>query len=203
MRHERKYSLEGIQYDFLMPLIQLSPASFITSYPDRLIHSLYFDDDQWSSLQRNIDGSPLRNKVRIRWYGAEENTISGGLLEVKSKNGLTGKKQAYDFPDMPLSDLSGISAAVEKILHTGALQPVLLVRYHRAYFVSFDRNIRLTLDREIRYEKPGGAVYPWEGMVLEIKYPPDRETDVAELMQYFPFRLSKHSKYARGMLIDQ
>ena len=199
MRYERKFFVEAGNQDQLFPLIQLNPLSFKEAYPDRKVNSIYFDDYAFTMLQDNLDGNPERRKIRLRWYGEQHDIITGGRLEVKSKVGLTGSKQLFEFPDLPLSDMPVITTQVNELLHFDNIQPALIVRYHRAYYVSFNKHIRLTVDSQLQYTSMEGQAWETEGAILEVKYAPEKEEEVAEMMQYFPFRLSKHSKYALGM----
>ncbi len=199
MRYERKFFVEAGSEDQLFPLILLNPLSFKKAYPDRIVNSIYFDDYAYTMLQDNLDGNPERRKIRLRWYDEQQDIITGARLEVKSKVGLTGTKHLFEFPEMTLSDMPEITAKVNEILHFSNIQPALIVRYHRAYYISFNKHIRLTVDSQLQYTSMEGQVWEAAGAVLEVKYPPEKEAEVADMMQYFPFRLTKHSKYAMGM----
>ena len=40
-------------------------------YDDRLINSIYYDDENYCTAQDNLAGITNRRKYRIRWYGSE------------------------------------------------------------------------------------------------------------------------------------
>ena len=86
------------------------------------------------------------------------------------------------------------------------LQPTLLNRYTRRYYISTDHRFRVTLDREISYfgmrgldRTPTAPVPAMSGTVLEAKYPVAEDKSARMMLNSFPFRLSKHSKYALGI----
>ena len=63
------------------------------SYNNRMVNSIYFDDVNFSSVRDNLAGIAQRNKLRLRWYGNQKNSLP--IFEVKTKNGRLGKKIAY------------------------------------------------------------------------------------------------------------
>ena len=62
---------------------------FFKQYEDKIINSIYFDDNLSSFFKSNLDGDLLRVKPRIRWY--DEN-ISLANHEFKIKRGFIGTK---------------------------------------------------------------------------------------------------------------
>ena len=60
-------------------------------YKDRLINSIYFDDENFATAQDNLSGISDRRKYRIRWYG---NNFKDFSYEVKIKKNNLGRKIA-------------------------------------------------------------------------------------------------------------
>ncbi len=89
--------------------------------------------------------------------------------------------------------------------------PVMINRYYRNYFVSSDGKMRATIDtrQEVwdqRYESRPSfnlkANLP-ETLVVEFKFNRDLQPMASKLLQGFPLRVSRHSKYVNGALAIQ
>ena len=86
-------------------------------------------------------------------------------------------------------------------------RPALLNSYWREYFVSADRLVRATLDRDIRsfdqrlYSTPNVRIQvpQPEMLVLEMKGSVRESKTVREAVTAFGWRISRNSKYARGL----
>jgi SPX domain protein involved in polyphosphate accumulation len=166
-----------------------------------------------------VDGISQRKKFRLRWYGALK---PGGAWparwEIKGRENIFNYKQVYELQGLEFQDLRGDLLTEQVLGHEamphGAknqirdLQPVLINRYHRAYYLSADRKYRITLDSEVEYfSADGKAVAPLcfdresrnVGAIVEMKYPPENASEAYRITQRFPFRLTKNSKYTNGI----
>ena len=79
-------------------------------------------------------------------------------------------------------------------------------RYHRQYFESQDRKLRLTVEREQSFFPVSVSMgYPrtrWrqdDNEVVELKYALSDEALADHAAQLFPFKLTRHARYARGI----
>ncbi|MCX8108713.1 MAG: VTC domain-containing protein, partial [Verrucomicrobiae bacterium] len=88
------------------------------------------------------------------------------------------------------------------------LDVVLGNRYLRHYFVSADGQVRLTIDRQMRFfsfnESNGQAeIHPpaTHSLIIELKYAPAHSELAAGIAQEFPFRPQKCSKYVLGITL--
>jgi hypothetical protein len=86
-------------------------------------------------------------------------------------------------------------------------KPMLLNRYNRKYFQSFDKAFRLTLDEEMKIYKILGRKsnllfrrFDNISTVLELKYKPEDDDMARTITNAFPFRMTKSSKYLDGMV---
>jgi hypothetical protein len=91
-------------------------------------------------------------------------------------------------------------------LHLQSLEPVLLNRYRRKYFQSASRDYRLTLDAEMEFYAINAQNNTFSqkyvdgaNTVVELKYACEKNREAAAISNFFPFRLSKNSKYAIGV----
>ncbi len=207
MRYERKFSIDDHSPQQVTAIIKTHPAGFRESYPARYVNSLYFDTLDMACLRDTMDGNLHRKKYRIRWYG--ELAATGHLvLEIKEKEGMLGRKAQYPLPEISLADMRQSRAikalwqATELPLSLKStlkgLQPVVIVRYLRHYYVSRDGAFRLTLDEELQAVDIRRQVMPttrFAPLILELKYPTKLDDEARQLTAAIPFRSTKSSKY--------
>ena len=58
-------------------------------YKDRLINSIYYDDENFTTAQNNLSGISNRRKYRIRWY---DNKFKDFFYEIKIKKIILEKR---------------------------------------------------------------------------------------------------------------
>jgi len=216
VRLERKFvvgrgSVQGVLAD-----IRRMPGLMSEAFAPRFVNNLYLDSVGWGDFRANIDGLGERKKVRVRWYGDFLGPKPEAVLELKLKEGVHGRKVTYPLrgfhwaashrPADIMRRLNraqlpgGLSAYIQ------GLRPILANRYRRRYYRSFDRALRVTVDTEIAYYSWGASGSLRKRMetgnpyiVLELKYAPDKGERAARAAQMLSHRLSRHSKYVRGV----
>lgn len=216
-RYERKCVVEALILPQVQALVRQHPKMFYAAYPPRYVNSLYLDTVEMDNYHDNVIGAPERRKVRLRWYGDPLGEITRPMLEVKIKQGLVGMKQAYPLADLRLDShfcsqtlqqvaaRSGLSAGICRDIRS--LQPVLLNRYYRHYYVSRDGCFRVTLDSELVFYKVNGAFgnaflhhqRSSPQIIVEIKYARPYESTAERVISFFPFRVTRNSKYVQGI----
>jgi hypothetical protein len=155
-------------------------------------------------------------KVRIRWYGNLFGIIEKPVLELKIKNDLVGEKASFPLVPFSMDEGFQLDTILEVFRHAEipealkmqllALEPALLNRYSRKYFQSVNHDYRITVDAEMEFyainaqnntfsQKYVDAV----NTVVELKYDCGKNREAPAITSYFPFRLSKNSKYANGI----
>jgi len=209
LRHESKIPLQRDQYvELKSALIQLGLYPK-TSYPDRIIHSIYLDDHELNDYFDNISGTSRRSKTRIRWYNDQTSNLA---IEIKRKAIKLSDKRIIEI-DNPGGTLPYRRSDFMKLVRSNSnalpvsqfisLSPVLEVEYRRSYF-ELSQDIRMTADHSIRYRK----LYPqpsrsWQrsavDTVIEFKYPVGHEGSFERLMRNIPYRIFRHSKYVIGL----
>ena len=208
-RYETKVPLQRQQYQELIPSFYGMGLHPKKTYPDRLVHSIYLDTPELDDYFDNVSGVSRRRKIRLRWYGEDPSHM---VIEVKSKkNKVSGKRIIHlENPE----NLIPRDRHALKILFEGNIvsspidiaplyRPVLQVAYRRSYF-ELKPGIRMTLDREIRYQKLSPSVSHQMRLspvdyVVEFKYSVSQEREFKNLLRDFPFRIFRHSKYIVGM----
>jgi SPX domain protein involved in polyphosphate accumulation len=182
-------------------------------YTKRRVNSIYFDDVGFSSVRDNLAGISKRNKLRLRWYGDQENSLP--FFEVKTKNGRLGYKTSYpiksiegdllklsmdEITDRCIKDLSSLN-----VVHDEYLVPTLYVNYEREYYETHD-GIRITIDQDIHFSDAQlhtalneNSLFPYPFKVMEIKFESSMKESVAELMRPLHITPKRHSKYLIGL----
>ncbi len=216
MRYERKFMITDYSFRDVEQVLKFHPACFSEVYYERVVNNLYFDSLDFTNYYDNVEGSPERQKVRIRWYGSTFGEIEKPVLEFKIKSGLLGTKESYqlnsfklnaDFSLSEISKMLNIEALPKHIKNQlVSLKPSLLNSYTRKYFLSADKNYRATIDHRMTFYRVGilGNTFAaksvdYNSTVMEIKYEAAMEADAKLVINHFPFSITKSSKYLQGL----
>lgn len=217
-RYERKFVCNTSHKGQLNIIVRQNKAAFRRAYPGRQINNIYFDTPGLDCYFDNLFGIGKRWKARIRWYGDLFQDILNPVLEIKIKQGLVGTKQSWvlksisfaaDFSDIKIIRNTIAASDLPEDVRSKMLgmQPVLVNNYQREYFVSADKNFRLTLDSDLTFRdfrmfrKTTRQVYKERGkLVVELKYAQEFDEEAGTISNSFPFRLNKNSKFVSGMM---
>jgi hypothetical protein len=131
-------------------------------------------------------------------------------------NNLVGWKESYSFPAFEFG--SGLAApALRRLIRGSPLPPeikdhlanhrlALINRYRREYYVSQDGRFRVTIDSELTYFRamPLASALVARGVdhgvvIVELKYDQPHERGADRVASLFPFRVTRSSKYVRGV----
>ena len=216
-RYERKFLVEELLPSQVIALVRQHPLLFYAPYPPRQVNSLYLDTVDMENYFDNVSGAEIRRKVRLRWYGSATGEIRSPMLEIKVKQGHVGKKISYRIADFTLdecfcdrvfqavADRSNLPIVVRDDLHT--LSPVLLNCYQRGYFATRDDDFRVTIDSQQIFWKVNMALCNpllhrqknARDVIVELKYEIEHEAKADRAAGYFPFRVTRNSKYVQGI----
>lgn len=233
-RYERKFYVSNDNLvalrNMLLPLVK--PDAFTKKKDGDIneyrIQSIYFDTPKMRFYEEKKDGLENRNKFRIRSY---DDYFEGctAFLEIKKKTGDRISKVRAPFKYDSMEDMliyglvdgnilpsksfpNAIESARKYLYYHFAysLRPLNLVVYEReAYMGLFDKDIRITFDKNVRT-----ALYPQmhelfdcnrlkylntEAFVLEVKYSNKPPNWVFSLVEQFSLKLKAISKYADGI----
>jgi hypothetical protein len=214
-RRETKFVLAGNQLALLRDVLTGTMRRQIHGNAVSTVRSIYFDDARLSACHANIDGLGQRRKLRLRWYDRPLPDREG-YLEIKWRNGrLTGKHRlrlgsAGALSQLSYSELRTALLAAVPAKYVGFVMacsdPVVIVEYHREHFISPDRDLRVTLDYDLKfYDQTGkarmsaafGRPLP-DFVVLEGKTPVGRERELRQLLAPVTLRATRCSKYVHG-----
>ena len=215
LRHERKFLITGYSAHEIEQILKFHSACFSPIYHKRQVNNIYFDTMGFSSFYGNVEGDQYREKARIRWYGEMFGKITNPVLEFKIKQGLLGNKltcslnsftldKAFSKEVIESSLNKNVSKDIQNLLLS--MNPTLLNSYIRTYFISADKNFRITIDRDLCYYKIAyhsntflNKVKDHQSVILELKYSPQFEQLAKKIGQELPFMMTKNSKYLQGI----
>ncbi len=215
-RYERKFLVTALSYEELNQAVLLHPAIFQPIYQKRYVNNIYFDSPELTSFVDNVEGVGKRTKFRIRWYGPLSGEIQNPVLEIKNKTGFLCSKELYPIERFTIDEDFSIDKVMESVERSkipksivaqlSLLEPVLINRYLRNYFLSVDGDFRITIDRELSFF-PFDLSYPKflnqemkePFSILELKYALEKDDEAQKISNAFEFRLTKSSKYVNGV----
>ncbi len=194
----------------------MHPCGFKKLFHERVVNNIYFDTPGLMHYYDNVEGEKHRLKVRIRWYADTFGAISKPVLEYKIKKGLLGKKESFPLNPFTLDKKFSKATIIKALDKTGvpdsvrdevlSLQPTLLNSYTRKYFLSDDKKVRITIDSDLVFYKISyfnntflNKSKDHTTIVLEMKYDPELDDMARNISTFFPFPLTKSSKYLQGL----
>ncbi|MGD2028027.1 MAG: VTC domain-containing protein [Anaerolineales bacterium] len=215
-RYERKFLVNGMNHHQAIALIKRHPYLFHQPYPPRYINNFYLDSAEMDNYYDNVSGAGSRRKVRLRWYGNLFGEIRQSTLEIKIKQGPVGTKRLYPFSGFTL--VKGYNAqALQSLAREIELPPevkrmvlaqqiVLLNSYYRYYFATRDNRFRLTVDTDLCFYRVARfrnqfahCQSDYRNIIVELKYDKENDLEAHRVSSYFPFRVTKSSKYVQGI----
>ncbi len=220
LRYERKFIFRNICLEDLINTVVLTNSfCFEEVFTKRSVNNIYFDDNNFSFYNQNVAGDGERKKYRLRWYNDIFSMIKSPTLEIKKKFGEVGDKVSFKIKnfetDMSLLNTdqiySQILCAIKKTNNKKLtseiynLFPALYNTYERRYFLSYCEKFRITLDFNMNFFNPNSYnnFYSMDNkvddIVLELKYGKEHDNESRILTQQLNTRLTKNSKYVRGI----
>ena len=196
---------------------------FKRSFEDRKVNSLYFDTPQYTFAASNMSGESNRIKIRSRWYGKTNYNFIESFLHEEQKFNIEVKRKSNNFSDKLQLDsftfrqkhnfnerVLAISSKVKKItcqhneLKDFSLNDSVFVNYDREYYVSnMFPSIRFTVDKNIVYSKSKPIYNPTtlsiNYLIAELKFPTTLRDSANKLMENFPFRQVRSSKFLASL----
>lgn len=216
LRYERKAVVYGMSIHEIESIVKLHPAIFTEMHFPRYINNIYLDTYSMSNYFDNIDGLNTRLKTRIRWYGDLFGLVKNPVLEFKFKRNLLGGKICFPVNSFCLDNQYSLEKQHQIFMESTipnifveylkSLRFTLLNRYYRKYFESADHRFRITIDSGMEYYKIISSNNSFnekkidhETCIVELKYSEECNDFADMFFGYFPFRLTKSSKYVEGI----
>ena len=179
-------------------------------YDDREVNSIYYDTHNLESAKDNLDGYAKRVKYRLRWYENDINKLAN--VEFKIRSNKFNYKKIFSLNEsiqnLNIYEVFRINNDVFKsdyenvvnLIGYKRLFPILNISYLRSYY--YFEDIVVTYDRDITYKKfnrKNAEVVKDLGKVIELKIPENKLRMSKKLINEFPFRVTRNSKYITGL----
>ena len=187
----------------------LISGMFKKIYFERIVNSIYIDNENFKNVWDNINGFSQRSKYRVRWYDNLRN--SKVFFEEKNKlNQTTFKKKSEIGPFKNEEDLM-IFLKSDKFQknflskYKYNLNNALKVSYKRSYFIDPKKKIRVTLDQNItinkKYISNKVGIF-LDKNIIELKYDVKDSNYCNELIlnSKLENRNKKYSKYVQSFV---
>ncbi len=224
-RSEKKYiALDKSFVEIFKTLEQHIPVdSFKEDSIITLIKTIYLDDSNFSLFKEYLIKRKFRYKIRFRCYGHDfkfdENDF-WAELKIKYKK-ISYKKRFLISPEIFEPFLNGEDIRKEimllnnnseealqsynimiELIKVNKLRPVLTTIYERVAFQNKSKEIRLTIDRNIKHHSHGNTkvIKKLKAIVCETKIQgeqPQWYTDLVNTLSLLPQK--RFSKYATGI----
>lgn len=184
------------------------------------IASLYYDSPDLKCYFEKLDGEKHRRKVRVRTYG---HTPTEAFVEIKQRYNLSVQKRRCRYEiDRTMGLMEAICAGhyeegldpvmdeVFVLARRYALEPKMIISYQRAaLFDKYKSDLRITLDRNIRYRHLGldlrkdrikgqFAVDPTM-VLLEVKFNEAIPRWLCTCLNRLDMQVMRLSKYCQGV----
>lgn len=216
-RREQKYLLNAEQLQALEQLMaaRMKPEKYWKSD----VRNIYFDTPDRRMIRRSIEDPVYKEKLRLRCYGPADGT-SEVFLELKKKyKGIVYKRRVSLTLDEAVKYMAdkqaclGIGQIGNEIDYVKRfypdLAPAMYLSYDRLAWKSPDSDLRITVDRNIRYrEDPLDLTVPPSGQTLlepgqglmEIKTAESIPLWMVDFLNQHQIRKASFSKYGRAYM---
>jgi len=204
-RLEKKFVYENGDDSYKFFLIS---GMFKKTFPQRIVNSIYFDNDIYQDVWDNINGFGNRKKIRLRWYDDIKN--SKVFIEEKKKINFVTKKNVQkigvfkNFENLmsfvDSYEFKKIDAMLNKKIN---LKKTLLIRYQRNYYELPNKKLRVTIDKDLTiFKKYPSQFIKIDKNIVELKYDVKNSNYVNLFIKnnFLNNRNQKFSKYVNSFL---
>ncbi len=214
-RREIKFALPHVDFGKFRSILEVNCRRVSYEQPTSRVVSLYFDDVLLSSCHDNLDGTPRRSKLRLRWYDTPLPETKF-FFEVKRRTDDVLAKERFPLRSavaLASLEIREIVAALSRALPAPQAEllrardePVLITAYERHYFEALGEPLRVTVDTNLVFypQTNGGPprrrfpVRVPELVILEGKAPVGSEHRLPELLLPLEPWVTRSSKYVMG-----
>ena len=195
-RIEQKLEINKSAYINFIKWLKLKRAEIL--YPERLVISRYFDNQNLQMYYDTVEGILPRKKIRLRTYNTRNFELTKFPYNLEKK--LTTQNGRYKSieKNISLNDKEDFQIYDEDY---GLCFKKVDISYIREYFLV--DSIRLTIDKDIIYRNltfsnlTSENIFKDESFVIEVKA--DINTDLDFIYNNFDFSRSRFSKYERSL----
>jgi hypothetical protein len=181
-RLEKKIFIKNNKLNYFKNWLQVNSAYKL--YDDRVVNSIYYDNNRFQSFYDSEEGVAPRKKIRIRFYENLKEYRLEKKYTFQSYRAKTSSKVIIKNLNNSLSDSN-----------YGLVRPKVKISYLRSYYKL--NSYRITIDRNITYKRVGSIFLKKEkDIIVEVKSSINAEKNFNFL---FPFPLIRFSKYSKAI----
>ena len=194
-------------------------SPFKKKYDNRGVNSLYYDTINLDFANDNISGISNRIKIRTRWYTKNDENFLNEFcknkyfrFEIKRKKNnysdkiflpkqYTTKNSVIEQRIFLKKELKNELSKFSELSHL-ILKDTVFVGYNREYFEHiFFENVRLTIDKNLscllcsKVPNIENTKISNNFIIVELKFDEKNENLVKQILEAFPFRQIRSSKY--------
>ena len=174
----------------------LNKKKFKVLFKDRIVNSIYFDNENLEMYHDSIEGLCPRKKIRLRYYGDKKIIKKSEVFLEKKYTNFNGRAKKSE----KINNYSDIMKNGLLDRKYGLCYPKTLVNYLRSYYIV--DNYRITLDRNINFyslKKMKSKFFKnsIDQTIVEIKN--DNIKNLNEIKKTFPFDEIRFSKYCKSI----
>jgi hypothetical protein len=161
-------------------------------FPSRIVHSVYFDNAEWTMFHESNEGVMPRKKFRIRSYSGR---IEEQFFEMKVSSAEGRYKESKVIDQISKTDLFNKG---KYFAGYGWCSPRIKISYLRDYFQL--RDLRITFDSNITYSRYDQTKsYVDEESVMEVKFGHNESCDALySSVNLMPSRFSKYERAVKA-----
>jgi len=214
LRREIKFVANEFFVIQIRSWLETSRLGLRKHFPDRIVNNIYYDTHSYDAYTDNLDGISKRTKLRYRWYGSSQTPVAG-RIELKSRLNAYGAKEFYSVnfsgnvtkhTQLFRSIKDSVPPEWDALLDFYSV-PVIYNRYHRSYFISKCKRVRVTLDckHDVMDQRMSNSINTYKKanspqyIVVEVKFTPDLTDYVSSMVADIPMRISRNSKYINAV----
>lgn len=217
-RYEKKYLLNRLQYEQLLPILEQYMAA--DSYGLHTICNIYYDTQDYQLIRTSLEKPDYKEKLRLRSYGVPgaDDTV---YVEIKKKfDGVVYKRrcamrlaeaEAYLKERVYMGERGQILNEIDWCLRRYHLQPAAYIAYDRRAFAGRGQTeLRVTFDEKIRFRERllelaagsfGTTILPEEYILMEVKIPGGMPLWMSHALSWLGIYSTSYSKY--GVCYDR
>ncbi len=173
-RSEKKFIVLEHSFEEILDELEkhIPVHSFQAEYPLALVETIYLEDNNFTIFKEYLSRRKFRFKVRFRRYvnyGKLDENILWAELKIKKKSisykkrfkltkdlfipFISGKSifEKVSILNKDVKDLEKIYNLTQELIKKNNLEPTLITSYERIAFQSKNKNIRITVDRNISH----------------------------------------------------
>ena len=211
MRYEIKFPIYLDKINLMSQWLN-SMKDIKLHYKNRIVNSIYYDDDNLNCARDNISGISNRKKFRIRWYDNNKNNFR---YEIKIKKNKLSNKIIFeskksinlnDYKNLFKINSANFNLKNQDLKYIGQqeLKPYLQVSYLRQYLI-YKNKIRITIDQNLKFNNFFQNNFDRNLNdninVLEVKFDESNYDEGFYLIKNCYFTPKRFSKYLRGLSI--